>query len=65
MLDLAGTDTERESTESSVSRGMTVTTHDCSAGESEALLWADNVDNALTFVSEAEVCEAELLDVVF
>lgn len=34
-------------------------------GQGEALLRADNVDNSLSLVGHAEVCEVESLDIVF
>lgn len=43
---------------------MAVTTDDRGAGEGEALLRADNVDDSLPPVAQAKVGEAELLDIV-
>lgn len=64
MLDLAGTDTKGKGSESAVGGGVAVAADDGSSGEGEALLGADDVDNALALVAEAEVGEAEVLDVL-
>lgn len=44
---------------------MRVTTDDSGTGESETLLWADDVDDALTTVAHTEIGQTELLDIVF
>ncbi|GKT45680.1 uncharacterized protein ColSpa_05861 [Colletotrichum spaethianum] len=64
VLDLAGTNTERQGTEGAVGRGVTVTTHDGGTGEGEALLGANDMYNALSLVAKTKVCEAEVLDVL-
>jgi hypothetical protein len=48
-----------------VCRGVTVATHDCCAREGETLLGSDDVYDSLALVTEAEVGDAEILDVVF
>jgi hypothetical protein len=42
---------------------MTIAADDGCARESEALLWSDDVDNALSLVAESKVCQAKLFDV--
>jgi hypothetical protein len=61
---LAGADTEGQSPESAMGRRVAVTTDHGRAGEGEALLGADDVDNSLPLITEAKVCDAELLDVL-
>ena len=43
---------------------MTVAAHDGGAGEGEALLGTDDVNNTLALVAEAKVCDAKFLDVL-
>lgn len=43
---------------------MAVTTDDGGTWQSKTLLRADDVDNALSLVAEAEICEAKGLDVL-
>jgi hypothetical protein len=43
---------------------MAVTAHDGGSGESEALLGANDVDNTLSFVAQAEICDAKLFDIL-
>lgn len=64
MLDLAGTNAVCQGTESTVGGGVAVTAHDGGAGQSEALLRANDMDNALPLVAQTEVCDAERLDVL-
>jgi hypothetical protein len=47
MLDLAGADAERQRAECAVRRGMAVAAHHRGAGQREALLGPDDVDDAL------------------
>ncbi|GKT69967.1 lysine-specific demethylase 8 [Colletotrichum tofieldiae] len=54
VLDLAGADAEGQGTEGAVGRGVTVTAHYGGAGEGEALLGADDVDDALSLIAEAK-----------
>lgn len=65
MFDLTGTDTGGKASEGTMGRRVAVATHKGGARESEALLRADNMDNTLTFVAEAEVCDTEFLDIFF
>jgi hypothetical protein len=65
MLNLAGTDTKGKGTEGAVCRGMAVSAHDGGSGESEALLGANDVDNTLSFVAQAEICDTKLFDILF
>lgn len=64
VLDLAGTDTEGKSAECAVCGGVAVTADHCGAGEGEALLGSDDVDDTLPLIVHAEVCEIEGLDIV-
>src|SRR5690606_31823404 len=64
VLNLARADTERESTESAVRRGVTVTTHDRQAGHRQAKLRADDVHDALLCVTERVQANAELCGVL-
>jgi hypothetical protein len=45
-------------------RGVAVAAHHGGAGEGEALLGADDVHDALAFVAQAEIRNAEVLDIV-
>lgn len=65
VLDLTGTDTEGKGTKGTVCRGVTVTADDGGTGEGETLLGTDDVDNTLTLIAHAKVCETEVLDVLF
>lgn len=65
MFDLAGADTEGESSEGTVGGSVAVTTDNGGTGKGEALLWADNVDDTLALVTKAEVGETEVLNVLF
>lgn len=65
MLDLGSAYARGEGTEGAVCGGMAVTADKGGAGQSEALLRADNVDDALTLVAETEICEAEVFYVFF
>lgn len=64
MLNLTGSDSEGQGTKSTVGGGVAVTADDGRTGQSEALLRANDVDNALSLVAEAEVCDTEVLDVL-
>ena len=55
MFDLRGANTKCKRTERPVRGGMTVTAHNGCAWEGEALLWADDVDDALPLVAESKV----------
>ena len=63
MLDLTCTNTESQSSEGSVCRGMTVATNNCGTWEGETLLRTDNVNNSLALVTKAKVCDAKVLDI--
>jgi hypothetical protein len=64
VLDLARADAEGKGAEGAVGGGVAVAADDGGAGEGEALLGADDMDDALSLVTEAEVGDAEFLDVV-
>ena len=59
MLDLGGADAVGERAERAVGRGMAVAAHERRAGQREALLGADDVDDALPLVELVEVFEVE------
>lgn len=65
MLDLAGADAKGEGAEGAMCGGVAVTADNGGAGEGEALLGANDVDDALPLVAQAKVCDAKLLDVLF
>lgn len=65
MFNFTGADTESKGSKGSVCRSMTVPTDYCGPRQREALLWTYDVDNALALIAQAEVGEAESLDVVF
>ena len=60
MLDLGGADAVRERAEGAVGRGVAVAADDRRAGQSEALLRADDVDDALPLVELVVIFDAEL-----
>lgn len=64
MLDLGGSNTKSQRTKGAVGRGVAVAADDGGAGQSEALLGADDVDDALTVVIEAEEGQVEVADVL-
>jgi hypothetical protein len=64
VLDLTSTDTEGKGAESTVCRGVAVTADDSGAGQGEALLGANDVDDTLALVAHAKVGQAEVLDVL-
>src|SRR5436190_2055849 len=59
MLDLAGADAERQRADPAVRGGVAVAADDRRAWEREALLGADDVDDALLAGGSAEVAQAE------
>ena len=61
MLDLTGTNAERESSKGTVGARVRVTADDCGAGQSETLLRANNVDDSLSLVAQTKVGELEIL----
>ena len=63
VLDLRGADAMRQRTERAVGRGMAVAADDGGAGQGEALLGPDDVDDALALVVLVVVLDAEVLDV--
>jgi hypothetical protein len=65
VLNLTSTDTEGESAKGTVGGSVTVTADNSCAGESEALLRTDNVDDTLSLVVHSKVCQTEVLDVLF
>ena len=60
VLDLGGADAEGERAERAVRRGVAVAAHDRRAGQGEALLGADDVDDALADVLDVEQGDAEV-----
>ncbi len=64
VLDLGGADAVRERAERAVRRGVAVTADDGRAGQREALLGADDVDDALPRVELVVVLDAEMRGVV-
>jgi hypothetical protein len=64
MLDLTGTDAKSQGAKGTMCRGMAVTTDDGGAGEGEALLGPNDMDNSLALVAQAEIRQAKLLDVL-
>jgi hypothetical protein len=51
VLDLGGTNAKSQSAKRAMSRGMAITTYDGGAGKREALLWTDDVDDALPLIA--------------
>ena len=64
VLDLGGADAEGERAEGAVRRGVAVAADDGHAGQGEALLGADDVDDALADVVDVEQRDAELAAVL-
>lgn len=64
MLNLAGTDAKGQGAKGTVCGSMAVTADDGGAGEGEALLGSNDMDNSLALVAQAEICQTKLLDVV-
>ena len=64
MLDLGGADAVGERAEGAMRRSMAVAAHDRGAGQREALLGPDDVDDALTLVELVEILDAEILGVL-
>ena len=64
VLDLGGADAERERAERAVGRGVAVAADDRHAGQREALLGADDVDDALADVVDVEQLDAEVAAVL-
>ncbi len=60
VLDLGGADAVRQRAEGAVRRGVAVAADDGRAGQREALLGADDVDDALPLVELVEVLDAEV-----
>ena len=60
MLDLRGADAVGERAEGAVGRGVAVAADDGHAGQREALLRPDDVDDALAVVELVEILDAEL-----
>jgi hypothetical protein len=65
VLDFRGADAESEGTEGAVCGCVAVTAHDCRAWQRETLLRTNDVHDALSLITETEVGQAELLDVLF
>jgi hypothetical protein len=64
VLDLTGTDTKGQCTEGAMCRSVAVTAHNGGSGESEALLGTDDMDNSLSLVPQAEICDTKLLNIL-
>lgn len=64
VLDLTGTDTKGQRAKRAMRRGVTVTADDSRSGQSKPLLGADNVNNTLTLIPHAKVCEIKGLHVL-
>ncbi len=64
MLDLGRADAVGERAEGAMRRSMAVAAHDRGAGQREALLGPDDVDDALTLVELVEILDAEILGVL-
>lgn len=64
VLDLAGADAKGEGAKGAMCRRVAVAADDCGTGEGEALLGADDVDNSLPLVAQAEICDAKVFDVL-
>jgi hypothetical protein len=60
VLDLRGADAEGQRAEGAMRRGVAVAADDGGAGQGEALLRADDVDDALALVVLGEVLDAEI-----
>ena len=60
VLDLARADAMGERAEGAVGRGVAVAADDCGAGQGEALLGPDHMDDALAAVALVEILDAEL-----
>ena len=64
MLDLRGADAVGQRAEGAVRAGMAVAADDRRAGQGEALLRTDDVDDALALIEFVEIFEAEHLGVL-
>ena len=64
MLDFRGADAVGERAERAVRRGVAVAAHDRRAGQGEALLRTDDVDDALALVELVEIFDAEVARVL-
>ena len=64
MLDLAGADAVRERAERAVGRGVAVAADDGCAGQREALLGPDHVDDTLALVALMVILDAEIAGVL-
>ena len=65
MLDLGGADADGQRPEGAVGSGVAVTADDGHAGLGEALLGADDVDDALADIVHGEKLDAEVAAVLF
>ena len=64
MLDFRGADAIGERAEGAMRRGVAVAADDGGAGQGEALLRADDVDDALSLIELVEIFDAEVLGVL-
>ena len=64
VLDLTRADAKGQRTERAMCGGVAVAADDGGAGEGKALLGANDMDNALSLVAQAKVCDAKVLDVL-
>jgi hypothetical protein len=65
VFDLRSADAKSQSSERAMCGCVTVSTDDCCTRECETLLGADDMHDALALVTESEVCDAEVFDIVF
>ena len=63
MFNFGCADTKGQGTKGAVCCCMAVATHDCRAGQGEALLWSNNVNDALAFVVHIEQRHTKLFTV--
>jgi hypothetical protein len=64
MLDLAGANAEGQRTKRAMGGRVAVTADHGRAGEGETLLRPDDMDNSLSLIAEAKVCDTKVLHVL-
>ena len=65
MFNFGGADAEGKCPKRSMRCSMRVTTHNCCSWKGETLLWAYDMNNALPFIIESKIRQAEFLDIFF
>lgn len=65
MFNLAGTDAKGQGTKSSMGGCVAITAHNSGTRESETLFGSNDVNDSLTLISESEVSQTEVLDIIF